>query len=163
MARVGYDVLYEAKVYPLLEKIAHYRSTGATVDQIAAMCEVSQTAFYKMMKNIPELREIMDHSKEALIMNLEQSLFHKALSGNLGAIIFSLKNLAPDRWRDVQQFESKTDVKVVNDLPVVNGKPKKISNEEKQLLAQAMEATVLEDIAMKEKVMAKKSAGEMEQ
>ena len=138
MARLTLFDLYETLVYPRFEEIAHARRLGARQKDIAAMCGVGETTLKNMKKKYPELNEVLENSKAKLVMELEKSMFAKALAVDRVLLIFSLKNLAPDRWRDVQQVESKTDITVVNDWPggtldiakKTAGRPKKAKEKE---------------------------------
>lgn len=116
MARLTLFDLYETLVYPRFEEIVHWRQMGHREGDIAVMCGVSASSFKKMKKEYPELAELMLHSKARLIMSIEKTLFQKALDGDKTCIIFALKNLAPDRWKDVHQVENTSDIRIVDDL-----------------------------------------------
>lgn len=107
---------FETNVYPRLEEIGHWREMGYREQDIAAMCGISINTFKNMKSRFPELREQMEKSKARLIMSLEKTLFQKALDGDRTCLIFSLKNLAPDRWKDVHQVENSSEIRIVDDL-----------------------------------------------
>lgn len=118
MARLSLFDMYETLIYPRLEEIEHFRTIGYREKDLAAMCGVSESSWKKIKKAeyADELKIALTNSKARLLMSIEKTLFQKALAGDKTCIIFSLKNLAPERWRDVHQVESTTDVRVVNDL-----------------------------------------------
>ena len=118
MARLLLYDMYETLNYPRLEEIGHYRSIGYKEENLAHLCGISLSSWKQIKKKdyAEELREVLKQSKAKLLMKIEKTLFEKALAGDKTCIIFALKNLAPERWRDVHQVENTTDVRVVNDL-----------------------------------------------
>ena len=61
------------------------------------------------LDNNPQLA--LKYSKETLIAKLESTLFQKALEGNTTALIFSLKNLAPNKWADKVNVSGDIEIK----------------------------------------------------
>ena len=108
--------LYEKQVYPVLDMIIHWRTTGYTQHDIAKRCGISNSSLDKMKLKFPDVKEALEHSKERLVKDLEITLFQKALAGDKVLLMFALKNLAPTRWKEVHQVETRNDVHVVNDL-----------------------------------------------
>ena len=97
MARIG---KYESHVKPNLPLIKSWRADGYTEQQIYTKLGVGHNAFNEYKNNHKELREVLKNSRELLVAKIEDSLFTQALKGNTTAIIFSLKNLRPDKWAD---------------------------------------------------------------
>lgn len=72
-------------------------------------CEATGTprrTFYSWYANDPEFRAASDVSREVCVRLVENALYKKATSGDLGACVFFLCNRAPDRWRNVQKIEA---------------------------------------------------------
>lgn len=106
-----------------LDVIKQLKSNGATDLQIAKNLGVCPAVWYKYLKEIPELQEIMEDSKIAVADTLEGELFRKSkkhtltttrtitkngesivevtekeVDGDTASLIFLLKNYAPDKW-----------------------------------------------------------------
>ena len=47
-----------------------------------------------------------------------ESLYHQALSGNVTACIFWLKNRRPSEWRDVQNIQTDVGHYIISDRPM---------------------------------------------
>lgn len=131
--------LYAEKVLPRFDEIKKWRQEGQTEKNIAKLLGVSYITFCKYKAKHPQLFTLMDDSKELLIKNLETTMYQAALGKllnrevktitgadgkirtdetikelppNTALLIFSLKNLAPDRWRDVQEVSNSGNVEV---------------------------------------------------
>lgn len=89
---------YETHIEPYLDLIKSMRIDGHTEKQIFDRLGVSHTTWEKYKNERVELLEALKYSKEGLVAKLEQTLFQKALEGNMTAVIFALKNLAPSKW-----------------------------------------------------------------
>jgi DNA-binding transcriptional MerR regulator len=106
-----------------LEVVKQLKANGATNAQIAKHFKVSDSAFYNYINQSPELAEALSSGVVEMVHDLEGELYRKAMKhtltttrtfekngeittettvkevdGDLGAIIFLLKNLAPDKW-----------------------------------------------------------------
>ena len=82
------------------------RIDGNTEEQIMKRLDVGHTAFNEYKNKHTELSDALKISKETLIARLEDTLFQQALKGNTTALIFSLKNLAPQKWADKKVVET---------------------------------------------------------
>nr|DAF20219.1 MAG TPA: terminase small subunit [Caudoviricetes sp.] len=117
-----------------LERIGKLRRQGLTEEQVAVAIGVGKSTFKDYKNTIPELREVLEKSKEKLIEDLEDSLYRRALGlckitttkkfieevngvkkqkieettqncvPDVGALVFALKNLSPQKWRDNPDF-----------------------------------------------------------
>ena len=120
-------------VLPELDRIPKMKKQGISDEQIASVLGVGYSTFRDYMKKYPSLRAVLKEGKAALIEDLEDTLYKKALglctikkvktitildprTGKMkvtrtetqedqvapdsGALIFSLKNLASERWQD---------------------------------------------------------------
>lgn len=106
----GRNGKYESHVKPKLERIRMMRQSGYTEEAIYTYCGVSHEAFARYKRDHVELIEVLKESTDELILKLEDTLFKKALGGDITALLFSLKNLAPQRWADKQQVQLSGDV-----------------------------------------------------
>jgi hypothetical protein len=97
---------YETHIEPYLALIKSMRIDGYKEKQIFDRLEVSHTTWEKYKNEKTELLEALKFSKDTLIAKLEQTLFQQALKGNTTALIFSLKNLAPQKWADKKVVET---------------------------------------------------------
>jgi len=91
---------YKSHIKPYLALVKSMRIDGAKEEDIARRLDIGISTWYKYKTEYPELVEALKYSKETLVARLEETLFQQALKGNTTALIFSLKNLAPQRWGD---------------------------------------------------------------
>ncbi len=117
---------YDTHVKPYLNRIPKWRRNGMTEAQIAKKLGIAMSSFSLYKLKHSEFSETLKNSKEELIENLEDSLFKRAmgyqyeetkiereggvvvrtvinikeLPPDVGALIFALKNLAPNKWRN---------------------------------------------------------------
>ena len=73
---------------------------GLTDEQIAHNARITATTLYDWKKKYPEISEALKKGKEVVDFEVENALLKTALSGNVTAQIFWLKNRKPDQWRD---------------------------------------------------------------
>jgi hypothetical protein len=102
---------YETHVKPYLALVKSMRIDGYREEDIMKKLDVGHTAFNQYKNEHMELTEALKYSKETLISKLEQTLFQKALEGNTTALIFSLKNLAPNKWADKVNVSGDIEIK----------------------------------------------------
>lgn len=120
---------YETHVLPNLDRIPKWRKQGMTEEQICRKLGVGVSTWNRYKIDFRELREAIKSGKEELIEQLEDSLYKRAMGysydetktiasneggtekrriektvrhvpPDTGALAFSLKNLAPEKWRD---------------------------------------------------------------
>lgn len=77
---------------------------GLTDIQIADNLGISKTTFYKFKNEHSELSELLKKGKEIIDYEVENALLKNALSGNITAQIFWLKNRKPKQWKDKQDI-----------------------------------------------------------
>ncbi len=80
---------------------------GLTNEQIAEKLGINPDTLYKYQKEYPEFSEALKKGKEHIDYEVENALLKSALSGNITAQIFWLKNRKPNRWKD--KIEHKAD------------------------------------------------------
>ena len=86
--------------FPLIEG---WSRNGLSGDQIAKNLGISKVTFYKYKSSCNELNERLKRSKEVVDYEVENALYKSAMSGNVSAMIFWLKNRRPDKWRDKRE------------------------------------------------------------
>lgn len=59
---------------------------------------VSRRTIFRWMADNPELREEFDSIREAMVSAVEDTLFQKAMGGDVTAAIFMLKSWRPERY-----------------------------------------------------------------
>jgi len=87
--------------------------TGGSVKTSCNAIGVSRTIFYKWKENDKRLAVAFEESRHMAVLDVEDALFEKAKSGNVGAIVFVLANLMPEKWRHVTKINAN---KAINEL-----------------------------------------------
>src|SRR5699024_11896224 len=82
--------------------IRKWRRDGLTIEQTAKAMGINPDTIYVWIKKFPEISEALKTGKEEANAIIENKLFQKALSGNMTAIIFYLKNNWRDKYNDSQ-------------------------------------------------------------
>ena len=100
----------------LVEGAARERLTN---EQIAENLNIGKTTFYKMLKEYPELSEHLKKGKEVVDYEVENALLKNALSGNITAQIFWLKNRKPKQWKDKVEVEDESNKETLDKLDEV--------------------------------------------
>lgn len=73
---------------------------GMTDEQIAEHMRISIRTFYTWKSQFPQISQAIKRGKAVVDYAVENALLKKALSGDVGACCFWLKNRRPDKWRD---------------------------------------------------------------
>ena len=101
---------------------------GLTDEDIAEKIGITVRTFYRWQKYIvtdangeitQPIKEALKKGKELPDAKVEQSLLNKALSGDVTAMIFWLKNRRPDKWRDKPEAlsgEEREPVRIIFDV-----------------------------------------------
>lgn len=126
----GRPSVYDQRIQPFLREITALRVAGVNYDVIAKMLKIGESTLYKHKAYIEEFLEATKKADGGLVEKLEASLYDMALgrvkvtktktyyngdgsvrakeeavetlAPNPIALIFSLTNLAPDKWRKNQ-------------------------------------------------------------
>ena len=72
-----------------------------------------------MLKEHPELSEHLKKGKEVVDYEVENALLKNALSGNITAQIFWLKNRKPKQWKDKVEVEDESNKETLDKLDEV--------------------------------------------
>lgn len=76
---------------------------GYSSEQIATKMGIGKTTLYDWIKKDPNIANSLKIGKEQSVAMVENVLFQKATKEkDMTAIIFFLKNKAPNKWRDRQ-------------------------------------------------------------
>ena len=111
----GQKTQYSPVILPLVRCAAHF---GATADEIANYLGISTACFYKWRMNEPELIEALKRHKRNSDERVIESLYKRALAGDVTACIFWLKNRLPSEWRDVQNINADVGHYIISDRPM---------------------------------------------
>lgn len=76
---------------------------GLTNEEIAEKMKVSVWTLYRWQREEPVIKTALRSGKDVVDYKVEGSLLKAALSGNVTAQIFWLKNRRPEKWRDQPQ------------------------------------------------------------
>ena len=88
-----------------LEEIEKMAGIGLTDKDIALLLGVKERVFYYWKKKYPEFVQALKRGKTTAKMTIVNSLYRRAIEGNLTAIIFWLVNRYPEEWRNIQKME----------------------------------------------------------
>ena len=83
-----------------LIRLEGWARDGLTDEQIAINMGIATGTLYDWKAKFEEISEALKKGKEVVDYEVENALVKEALSGNVTAIIFWLKNRRPDKWRD---------------------------------------------------------------
>ena len=89
-----------------------WSSDGLSMEQIAHNMGISKQTLYEWMKLSTYISDAIKKGKEVSDYMVQNALFTNALSGNVVAQIFWLKNRCPDKWQD--KVEQKVEAEVDN-------------------------------------------------
>ena len=99
-----------------LLKIEGWARDGLTDEQIARNMGINPATLYEWKKKYPKIAESLKRSKDVADRQVENALFENAISGNITAQIFWLKNRKPDKWRDKQEYEDRTAIEKLDEI-----------------------------------------------
>jgi hypothetical protein len=83
-----------------LLRIQGWARDGLTNEDIAFNMGITAKTLYEWMIKYSELSEALKEGKDVIDRRVENALANKALSGDVTAMIFWLKNRKPKEWRD---------------------------------------------------------------
>ena len=83
-----------------LQLLEEWSTQGLYIKDIAAKIGISVTTVYDWMNKNPEIAAAIKKGRDKSIDMVENALFKSAINGNVTAMIFYLKNRAPERYKD---------------------------------------------------------------
>ena len=83
-----------------LQLLEEWSTQGLYIKDIAAKMGISVTTVYDWMNKNPEIAAAIKKGRDKSIDMVENALFKSAINGNVTAMIFYLKNRAPERYKD---------------------------------------------------------------
>ena len=87
----------------ILDQIEKHAGLGFNMEQIATVIGLKSSTFYRKQSLFREIEERIKKGRLSAIGKVSNALFNSALSGNITAQIFYLKNRAPEMYQDVIQ------------------------------------------------------------
>ena len=112
---IGRPTTYSPTIIPAVQAAAHF---GATAEEIAEYLDVSIRSFKGWLYSQPELRDAIKRGRDASNQRVIESLYRKALTGDVGACAFWLKNRLPSEWRDVQNINADVGHYILSNAPM---------------------------------------------
>ena len=88
-----------------LEKIREWASHGLPKADIAHNMGICRDTLYEWGKKSSAITDAIKKGKGDLEEIIESCLFKQCEEGNVTAIIFALKNLSPEKWKDRKENE----------------------------------------------------------
>jgi hypothetical protein len=99
---------YRADVH--IPLASFYAQEGLTNEEIAAKLRISEDTFSRWIKAYPDFCVAVRLSKNDADARVVESLYQKALKGDVNACVFWLKNRQSAKWKDKQEIET-TEIK----------------------------------------------------
>ena len=87
----------------VLDQIERHAGLGFNMEQIATVIGLKSSTLYRKQSLFREIEERIKKGRLSAIGKVSNALFDSALSGNVTAQIFYLKNRAPEMYQDVIQ------------------------------------------------------------
>ena len=107
------------KVKDKLILVEGWARDGLTDEQIAENLGISTSTFYDYKSKHSEFSVSLKKGKEVVDYEVENALLKNALSGNITAQIFWLKNRKPKQWKDKVEVEDESNKETLNKLDEV--------------------------------------------
>ena len=97
-----------------LQLLEEWSTQGLYIKDIAAKMGISVSTVYDWMNKNPEIAAAIKKGRDKSIDMVENALFKSAINGNVTAMIFYLKNRAPERYKDRVEKNISTDNMDIN-------------------------------------------------
>lgn len=94
----------------VIEAILESLRNGAYIVNACNAAGIARGTLHKWRKENEILDKIIEEAKRGRIEIVEDALFKQAISGNITAQIFFLKNRAADKWKDRLPEETPTQI-----------------------------------------------------
>ena len=96
--------------------IQDWARTGLSEPQIAHNMGISYSTLKEWKKRFPAISATLKQTKDVTDVAVENAVFKKAMSGDVAACIFWLKNRRPDKWRDKVTVTDGTNIEKLDEL-----------------------------------------------
>ena len=83
-----------------LQLLEEWYTQGLCIKDIDKKMGISVTTVYDWMNKDPKIAAAIKKGRDKSIDMVENALFKSAINGNVTAMIFYLKNRAPERYKD---------------------------------------------------------------
>lgn len=103
-----------AKIDEWLEKdklilLEGWARDGLTEEQISKNIGIDRTTLYRWKEKNDNICNALKKGREVVDFEVENALYKSAMSGNVTAQIFWLKNRRKEQWRDKVEYETNND------------------------------------------------------
>ena len=102
--KVGSDVAKGKFEYWLTEDglllLSGWARDGLSKEQMAHNMNISRATLNQWEKRFSDISDAIKKGRDVVDYEVENALYKKALTGDVGAIVFLLKNRRKDRWKD---------------------------------------------------------------
>jgi hypothetical protein len=105
---LGRPTLYSDALCEEIVKNCRKGQGSGTNKEIAAFCCVNESTVWRWKKEHPELEAAIEQAVSCNCDLVEATLLHLAITGDMAAIQFYLKNHRPDKWREKQEIDLRT-------------------------------------------------------
>lgn len=116
--------------------LSGWAKQGLSMQEIAHNIGISRRTLYNWQDQSEPIRKALEQSRELADIVVENALFTSAITGNVLAQIFWLKNRRPQYWRDkvVQEVETDKEERIsgVIEIPMVLPSPEPPEESEEQ-------------------------------
>ena len=91
---------------------------GLSNEQMAHNMGINEKTFYEWIKRFPQISKAVKKGKEVIDYAVENALLKKAISGDVTAMIFWLKNRKPKQWNEKieQVIKGELGIKIIDDI-----------------------------------------------
>ena len=108
---------YEAWTRPTgLVLLQGWARDGLKDAEIAAKVGISRSTLGEWKNKYPEIADALSQGKDVADYAVENSLYRRALAGDVTACIFWLKNRKPHKWRDKPEASEGTEIEDLTPL-----------------------------------------------
>jgi hypothetical protein len=104
----GRPTLYSDELREEIVKNCRKGLGSGTNKEIAAFCCVNESTVYRWKQKHPELEAEIQKVNGSNCDLVEGTLLHLAISGDMTAVQFYLKNRRPEKWREKKELDVRT-------------------------------------------------------
>ena len=116
----GRPTAYTPELCDEIVKRAMQGEWSATNEQIADYCGVDKETVRRWKEQHPDFKDAIRRSKVLVDNRVQSSLFHKAYSGDVYAMVKWLQCRRPDEWREKKEVDLRTPDGIRMEYPVLD-------------------------------------------